>query len=36
MFHIVVKGNKGYFPEEAHVQLVEQVHQIVPEGADVI
>jgi len=33
---IVVKGNKGHFPEEAHVQLVEQVHQIVPEGADVI
>jgi hypothetical protein len=33
---IVVKGNKGHFPEEIHVQLVEQVHQIVPEGADVI
>lgn len=33
---IVVRGNKGHFPEEAHVQLLEQVHQIVPEGADVI
>lgn len=33
---IVVKGNKGHFPEETHVQLVEQVHQIVPEEADVI
>ena len=33
---IVVKGSKGHFPEEAHVQLLEQVRQIVPEGADVI
>lgn len=33
---IVVEGNKGHFPEEAHVQLVERVHKIVPEGADVI
>ena len=33
---IVVKGNKGHFPEETHVQLLEQVHEIVPEGADVI
>jgi len=33
---IVVKGSKGHFPEEAHVQLLEQVHQIMPEGADVI
>jgi hypothetical protein len=33
---IVVKGNKGHFPEETHVQLLEQVRQIVPEGADVI
>jgi len=33
---IVVKGNKGHFPEEAHVQLVEQVHKMVPEEADVI
>jgi len=33
---IVVKGSKGHFPEETHVQLLEQVHQIVSEGADVI
>jgi len=33
---IVVQGSKRHFPEEAHVQLLEQVHAIVPEGADVI
>ncbi len=33
---IVVKGSKGHFPEESHVQLVERVHEIVPEGATVI
>jgi hypothetical protein len=33
---IVVKGNKGHFPEEAHVSLVEQVAKLVPEGTDVI
>ncbi|HEC34118.1 MAG TPA: hypothetical protein ENI37_05310 [Chloroflexi bacterium] len=33
---IVIKGNKGYFPEETHVQLVQRVHDIVPKGADVI
>ena len=33
---IVVQGSKGHFPEETHVQLLEQVHKIVPEGADVI
>jgi hypothetical protein len=33
---IVVTGNKGHFPEETHVQLVKQVHEIVPEGAGVI
>jgi hypothetical protein len=33
---IVVKGNKGHFPEQTHVQLLERVHEIVPEGADVI
>jgi len=32
----VVKGSKGHFPEEAHVQLLAQVYRIVPEGADVI
>jgi hypothetical protein len=33
---IVVEGNKGHFPEETHVQLLEQVQAIVPEGTDVI
>jgi len=33
---VVVKGNKGHFPEETHVTLVEQVAQLIPEGADVI
>ncbi len=33
---IVVKGNRGHLPEEIHVQLVKRVHQIVPEGADII
>jgi hypothetical protein len=32
----VVKGKKGHFPEDTHVQLVEQVHDLVPEGYDVI
>jgi hypothetical protein len=33
---IVVKGNKGHFPEEIHVQLAEQVHAVIPEEADVV
>ncbi len=33
---IVVEGNKGHFPEETHIQLVEQVCHIIPAGADVI
>lgn len=33
---IVVTGSKGHFPEETHVQLVQQVHEIVPEEAGVI
>ena len=33
---IVVRGSKGHFPEETHVRLTEQVHDIVPEGCDVI
>jgi hypothetical protein len=33
---LVVKGSKGHFPEAAHVQLLAQVYQMVPEGADVI
>jgi hypothetical protein len=33
---IVVKGNKGHLAEETHVQLLEQVYHMVPEGSDVI
>lgn len=32
----VVTGNKGHFPEEAHVRLLEQVHEIIPAAAGVI
>ncbi len=33
---IVVQGNKGHFPEDTHVRLLEQVQTLVPAGADVI
>ncbi len=33
---VVVKGNKGHFPEETHVALVKQVAELVPEETDVI
>jgi hypothetical protein len=33
---IVVKGNKGHLAEETHIQLLEQVYHMVPEGSDVI
>ena len=33
---IVVKGSKGHFPEEAHVQLLNEVYAMVPQGCDVI
>jgi hypothetical protein len=33
---IVIKGSKGHFPEEAHVELLKHVHAIVPEHAFVI
>lgn len=33
---IVVKGSKGHFPEEAHIELLKQVHTIVPENSTVI
>jgi hypothetical protein len=32
---IVVKGSKGHFPEEAHVELLKHVYTIVPEHASV-
>jgi len=33
---VVVQGSKGHFPEETHMRLIERVHDIVPEGCDVI
>jgi len=33
---LVVKGSKGHFPEDTHIDLVEQVQKLIPEGAQVI
>ena len=33
---IVVKGCKGHFPEDTHVKLVQKVHEMVPEDAEVV
>ena len=33
---IIVKGSKGHFPEETHIQLMERVHQVIPTDTDVI
>jgi Transposase DDE domain len=33
---IVVKGSKGHFPEDTHVKLVQKVHEMVPEGSEVV
>lgn len=33
---VVVKGNKGHFPEETHCQLVQAVKPLLPEDSDVI
>ena len=33
---IVVKGSKGHFPEETHIQLLEQVYRIVPQGVEIV
>ena len=33
---IVVQGHKGHFPEEAHIKLLEQVHDSIPEHCSVI
>lgn len=33
---IVVKGSKGHFPEEAHIELLNQVHALIPEHSTVI
>jgi hypothetical protein len=33
---IVVKGSKGHLPEETHLALVDQVAELIPQGAEVI
>ncbi len=33
---IVVKGSQGHFPEQTHVAWVEQVAELIPQGAEVI
>jgi len=33
---IVVKGKKGHLKEEVHLKLIEQLHQIIPSGAQVV
>jgi len=33
---VVIKGSKGHFPETRHVQLMAQVHDLLPAGATVI
>jgi hypothetical protein len=33
---IVIKGSKGHFPEETHVELLKQIHTLVPQGCTVV
>lgn len=33
---IVVKGKKGHLKEEIHLKLIEQLHQVIPKGAQVV
>ena len=33
---VVVRGNKGHFPEETHCQLVQALKPLLPEDSDVI
>jgi hypothetical protein len=33
---LVSQGNKGHFPEEDHITLIEQVKEIIPEDVDVM
>lgn len=33
---IVVKGKKGHLKQEIHLKLIEQLHQIIPSGAQVV
>ena len=32
----VVRGKKGHFPQDAHVQLAQQVQSLIPEGREVV
>lgn len=32
---VVVKGKKGHFPQQAHCDLLAQIQEVSPEGADV-
>jgi hypothetical protein len=33
---LVRPGKKGHFPEDLHIALVQQVHQLIPAGAQVV
>jgi len=33
---LVRRGKKGHFPEEMHLELLEQVHPLIPQGAEVV
>jgi hypothetical protein len=33
---LVVKGRKGHFPETSHLTLLEEVHHLIPAGAQVV
>jgi hypothetical protein len=33
---LVISGKKGHFSQDRHIQLVEAVKELVPEGADVV
>jgi hypothetical protein len=32
---LVVKGKKGHFPQQTHCELLSQLHEVIPDGADV-
>ncbi|MDM8542080.1 hypothetical protein QUF90_13415 [Desulfococcaceae bacterium HSG9] len=32
----VIKGKKGHFREELHIELIKRVAEMIPEGTDVI
>jgi len=33
---LTVKGEKGYFPEDIHIEPAKRVLEMIPEGADVV